>query len=519
MCNVLSSIVRFIRSIYEVVFDFLFSLYWERKKEMIPDLEAKHAFLSESAVTLAKKIRNRELKSEELVQAVIERIKQVNPIINAVVDNRYEQALAEARAVDSLLATGVTDLEKTKPFLGVPFTTKESQPVKGLSVTYGLWLWKNKRAEEDCEAVARLRNAGAIPLAVTNLPELLIWSEARNPVHGATKNPHHTGRTAGGSSGAEAALMATYSTVIGLSSDIAGSTRIPSFYCGMFGYNPTADVVNLKGIFSRNGQEPSSMLCFGFISKHMEDQAPLMKVIAGDKAHLLRLDREVDIKDIKVFFTSSINDIWMSSPNAELKDVMNRVILKLGQILPSENKPLPYYHKCFDNIINVWKHWMSKEPEDYFNMYTDGKGKPNMLWEMVKKFLGFSKHSLYLVMRLCGDQLLPAVNAEWAETLTQSLKDDLFSKLGDNGVLLLPSSPLPCPYHYYTYINPYNFGAFAVSNVLKCPAVQVPIGVNSKNIPVGIQVLAAPHNDAVCLTVAKYLEKEFGGAVMACKVK
>ncbi|RVE49890.1 hypothetical protein evm_005483 [Chilo suppressalis] len=476
MCKVILTVVRCIRVMYETVFEFFFSLYWERKKQVIPDLEAKHSFLSESAVTLAKKIRNRELKSEELVEAVIARIKQVNPIINAVVDDRYEQALAEARAVDSLIATGVTDVEKHKPFLGVPFTTKESQTVKGLSLTWGLISRKNKRADEDCESVARLKNAGAIPIAVTNLPELLIWSEGRNPLYGATKNPHHTGRTAGGSSGAEAALMATYSTVIGLSSDVGGSTRIPSFYCGMFGYHPTADIINLKGLFSRTGEEASSMFCFGFISKHVEDLAPLTRIIAGDKAIKLGLDREVDIKDIKVFFTSSINDCWMSPPKAEVKDVMNRVVLKLGEALPSENKPRPYYHKCFDNITNVWRHWMTKEPEDYFSMYTDGQGKPNMLWEIIKK-----------------------------------------SQLGDNGVLLLPSGPMPSPYHYYTYICPYNFAAFAVANVLKCPAVQVPIGVNSKKIPMGIQVLAAPHNDALCLAVAKYLEKEFGGAVMACK--
>ncbi|KAL4718509.1 hypothetical protein ACJJTC_002134, partial [Scirpophaga incertulas] len=218
MCQLFVEVMRFMRLAFENTCQFFFFVFYNCRKKPVPDLPAESAFLSESAVALANKIKCQELKSEDLVRAVIERIKQVNPILNAVVDERYEEALAEARKIDQDIKDQQNSQDLLlKPFLGVPFTTKETQSVKGMAFTWGLWCRRGKRADEDCAAVARLRQAGAIPVAATNLPELLIWSECCNPVYGATNNPHHTGRTSGGSSGGDAALTASYATVISLS--------------------------------------------------------------------------------------------------------------------------------------------------------------------------------------------------------------------------------------------------------------------------------------------------------------
>ncbi|CAH2092619.1 unnamed protein product [Euphydryas editha] len=165
----------YIRLFLDRVIDFFFSLYWDNKKAVIPDLEKKYDFLAQSATSLANKIKQKELKSEELVLALIERIRQVNPPLNAVVADRYEAALEEAREIDRKISEGITDDLSKKPFLGVPFTAKESQAIKGMPLTMGTWCRRNDRATEDSEAVVRLRAAGAIPLATTNLPELLIW--------------------------------------------------------------------------------------------------------------------------------------------------------------------------------------------------------------------------------------------------------------------------------------------------------------------------------------------------------
>ncbi|XP_028158194.1 fatty-acid amide hydrolase 2-like [Ostrinia furnacalis] len=518
MCRVIVVIIQFFRGIVDHVLEFIFGLYWDRQREPVPDLGRDHACLTESAVSLARRIKNGELKSEDLVRAAIERINQVNPILNAVVGERYEDALAEAREVDQRIAMGITDDFFEKPFLGVPFTTKESSAIKGLPLTYGLWSRRNQHASQDCEAVIRMRAAGAIPLAVTNLPELLIWNETRNPVYGTTNNPHHTGRSPGGSSGAEAALMASYATPISLSSDVAGSTRIPAFNCGLFGYHPTGESTNLRGLFDRTGYEPT-MFCLGFISKHVEDLAPLTRIVAGDKQKILNLDRQTNLKDVKIFYTESFGDWWMSPIRSDLRNSMNDVILNMEKKWPTQNSPKPFYHEGFNYATKLWQYWMEKEPEDYFSLYNNGNGKPFILFELIKKITGFSRHTLNLIIRLATLRFLPSVNSEWAEKLTRDLKKHVCDTLGDNGVLLLPSGPIPCPYHYIPYTGPYNFGYWAIVNVLKCPAVQVPLGTNSKGLPLGIQVMAAPGNDALCLAVAKYLEQEYGGAIMACKAK
>ncbi|KAJ2945422.1 hypothetical protein O0L34_g233 [Tuta absoluta] len=509
-----------LRILLDFLLDHLFSLYWDSKKEPVPDLEKKHDFLAESATALARRIRNKELKSEELVRALIDRIKQVNPILNAVAEERYLAALDEAKEVDKLIEAGLSDEEaRRKPFLGVPFTTKECQAVKGMRQTMGLWARRRYVATEDSEAVLRLKMAGAIPIATTNLPEILIWQETRNPVYGMTNNPHHTGRTPGGSSGGEAALTASYASTISLCSDVGGSTRMPAFFCGMFGYHPTAETINCRGVGQRKGGE-ESMFALGFISRSTEDLAPLMKVIAGDDVDKLKLDRNVNLKDINFYFTESADDQLVSPMNSELRRAMKRVITKISQDAASSDKsPKPYNHEGFRCMYKLWSHWMDKEPDNYLSMFNNYGAEAKWYLELPKKLIGLSHHCFFTVMRLIELQALPKPDPEWAEALSKSLKEDLFSKLGDNGVLLFPSCPHAAPYHYEPVVRPYNFSYWALVNTLKCPAVQVPLGVNSQGLPIGIQVVAAPHNDALCLTVAKYLEKEFGGAVFPCKIK
>ncbi|VVC95637.1 unnamed protein product [Leptidea sinapis] len=516
--SVCKTILAYFRLFFDKLIDFIFALYWDDKKEIIPDLDKEHAMLAESAVTLARKIKQKELKSEELVKAVIERIKLVNPIVNAITTARYEEALEDAREVDRQISQGLSEEQAKKPFLGVPFTTKESQAIKGMPMTLGTLTKKNEVAVEDSEAVVLMKKAGAIPLAATNLPELLIWQETRNPVYGMTLNPHHTGRSPGGSSGAEAALTATYATPISLCSDIGGSTRMPAFYCGMFGHHPTAGSTDTTGVLFRKGNDESSMFTLGFISKHVEDLAPLTKVIAGDKGKLMKLDSQRNIKDLKFYYLEGSDDCLICPLRSEMTQAMDRVIKNLKSKLNVE--VLPYRHEGFNNMYQLWAYWMSKEPEKYSKIATNGKGEADGWMELLKKMVGMSQYYLFSIMRFIEEKhITRLVDAKWAEEVTNSMKTDLRNKLGDNGVLLLPSAPQAAPYHYSCYLRPFNFGFFGIVNVLKCPATQVPLGTNGQGLPIGIQVLSTPYNDALCLEVAKYLEKEFSGSIMACKVK
>ncbi|XP_047521826.1 fatty-acid amide hydrolase 2-like [Pieris napi] len=500
----------------DMCIDFLFSLYWDGQRRTIPSLEKKHNLLKESAVTLAAKIRNKELKSRDLVAACIERIKIVNPYLNAITDERFEDALKDADEVDRMIEEGLSDEEfEKKPFLGVPFTAKESHGVLGMLHTLGVTARSGARATEDAECVRLLRNAGAIPVAVTNVPEINKWQETRNMLFGQTNNPYHTGRTVGGSSGGEAALCAALASPISLCSDIGGSTRMPAFFCGLYGLNPTPGHTSLKGSVLRTGLNPT-MASIGFVSKHLEDLAPLTQVVAAEKADLLDLDKKIDIKDVKYFYTECAKDLRVSPVCSELRKAMRRVIKRLSDECPSS--PTPYYHNGFNYMYSLWRHAMTKENERFASLLLDNAGEVHGLTELGKKLVGKSEFTAAAIIKVLDDQVLPPVNKEWGDKLAEELKKDLVNTLGTNGVLIFPSAPQPAPYHYSLYLRPFNFSYWGIFNVLHLPSIQIPLGLNAEGIPLGIQVVAGPRQEALCLTVAKHLQTMFGGYVPPCTI-
>lgn len=163
------------------------------------------------------------MKCVDIINKYIVRIKAVNPIINAVIECRYKEALEEAQWVDDLVKLLDGDEVWDKyPLLGVPISVKEPIGVKGLSHTAGDYHRKGMKASEDASVVRYLKEAGAIVLCVTNVPEWSMGWESENPVYGRTLNPYNNYRTTGGSSGGEAALISSGGSVVGIGSDMAG---------------------------------------------------------------------------------------------------------------------------------------------------------------------------------------------------------------------------------------------------------------------------------------------------------
>ena len=188
-----------------------------------------------SALELATAVATGEASSEEVVTAHIARIERVNGALGAVVVRRYDLALSEARLADERRAQGVP----VGPLHGVPVTIKDSQDVAGLPSTFGLPSRANDVAPHDDPYVAALRDAGAIVLGKTNVPQLLIYIESDNPLYGRTNNPWNLERTCGGSSGGEAAIIAAGGSPLGLGTDIGGSLRAPAAFCGIMSLKPT----------------------------------------------------------------------------------------------------------------------------------------------------------------------------------------------------------------------------------------------------------------------------------------
>src|SRR6266478_2740366 len=189
-----------------------------------------------SASELAQRIARRQLSSVEVVDAHLARIDEVNPALNALVRVLADEARAGAALADKKLAAG----EAVGPLHGVPFTVKENIDMVGLPTTWGVPALAQAVVPADAPVVERMRAAGAIPIGRTNLPDMALRVHTNSSLHGLTRNPWHPGRTAGGSSGGEAAALASGMSPIGLGNDIGGSLRNPANACGIASIRPSA---------------------------------------------------------------------------------------------------------------------------------------------------------------------------------------------------------------------------------------------------------------------------------------
>jgi len=189
-----------------------------------------------SARTIAGHIANGDLSSAKVVEHFITRLSAVNAKLNAVTVELAEGARKAAADVDRARSRG----EKLPPLAGLPVTIKECFDLVGTASTFGLSSRRNEIESKDDPYVAALRAAGAIPIAKTNLPQLMIFTETDNPLYGRTNNPWDLERSCGGSSGGEAAVIASGASPLGLGNDIGGSLRIPAAFCGIASIRPTA---------------------------------------------------------------------------------------------------------------------------------------------------------------------------------------------------------------------------------------------------------------------------------------
>jgi amidase len=231
------------------------------------------------AVALAEAIRSRKVSSRELLDLYLQRVAGINPSINAVVTLDAERAMEQAGAADDRTARR----ENLGPLHGLPITIKDAIEVAGLRSTGGATGLSDHLPEVDAPAVARLRQAGAVVFGKTNVP---VWSgdvQTFNDVFGTTNNPWDLSRTPGGSSGGAAAAVSAGLTSFEVGTDIGGSVRIPSSFCGVFGHKPSFGIVSQRGYLDRvgGGVINADINVFGPIARSAEDLDLLLSVLAG----------------------------------------------------------------------------------------------------------------------------------------------------------------------------------------------------------------------------------------------
>ncbi|XP_045535050.1 fatty-acid amide hydrolase 2-A [Papilio machaon] len=371
----------------------------------------RNRLLLRSAADLAQAIRKGKLTSGEVVGAFIERVKEVNPYLNAVVDERFEEALQEANTLDQRLHEarwGGADREllKDKPLYGLPFTVKESCSLAGEYRHYSSASESmvamcdvgrsGSRAASDGAAVRRVRGAGAVPLLVSATPELCLGWETTSLLHGRTNNPYDLHCTPGGSSGGESALLASAASPLSVSSDIAGSIRIPAAFCGLFGHKPTPGIIPIEGhIPTLTDEMYPKFLTVGPICRHAEDLPLMLSVMAGDRKHLLNLQQPVDLANIKVhYMTEASTSVALLPVEPHIRDLILRAAKHLQDNCGAtiSEKKFKALEDSVEMSISVF--FSMKDIPNLLHDPANPKRDKSLLVELVKSVFGMASRSL-----------------------------------------------------------------------------------------------------------------------------
>jgi Asp-tRNA(Asn)/Glu-tRNA(Gln) amidotransferase A subunit family amidase len=235
-----------------------------------------------SLLDLASLIRRRDLSPVEVVQTTLKQIERMNPSINAFMEVCAEEALVAARAAEGLLMKGLRAEEALPPLLGVPLSLKDCFDLAGHATRTGSLLREHEMAHQDSWAAARFQAAGAVIVGKTSTPEFLMNYETDNAYIGRTNNPWNLERTSGGSSGGEAAAIASFCSAGGIGSDGGGSIREPAHFCGICGLKPTPGRVPLTGHWPVSGHPTGFMGVGGPMARTAADVRALFEVLAGD---------------------------------------------------------------------------------------------------------------------------------------------------------------------------------------------------------------------------------------------
>lgn len=448
-----------------------------------------------SATKQAELIRSGQISSAELVRAHLDRIAAVNPAINAAVAVFAEQAMAEAHKADRSIAEG--------PLHGVPFSVKDSIELAGTVCTAGT-LGRAAAAPSTADAtlVRRLRAAGGIPIAKTNLPDLLFAFESDNLIFGRTNNPYDPARTSGGSSGGEAALIAACASPLGLGSDAAGSVRVPAAFCGIAGIKPTSGRLSRTGHMPPAGGWIEALWQIGPMARTVEDLSLAMSLLVGaDGADYTVVDAafthpaRLNIHTMRVAFYT---DNGFASPTPEVSRIIDRAAraLDAAGLVVTEDRPV-----C---LANAWD----------LEMKLLGADGGDSLWRYLEEIGSTEAHPL---LRGWLEKLDPyrtdivGLQRYWAEW--DRYRAGMFAFFQNYDAILCPVYTQPALAHGAS-VDDENFRGFSHTmawNLTGWPAAVVRCGESASGLPIAVQIVTHPWREDVALAIAAELERAFGG--------
>jgi amidase len=456
--------------------------------------------LALSGVAQGELIRDREISSAELVEAHLARIAEINPELNAVVEVLGESARDEARRGDDRRRTGAW----WGPLDGVPFSVKDSIEVAGTVCTAGTMGFQGaEKSARDATLVARLRRAGAIPIARTNLPDLLFAFESDNLFRGRTNNPYDLSKTAGGSSGGEAALIAACGSPFGLGSDAAGSVRLPAHFCGIASVKPTSGRLPRTGHVPPAGGWIEALWQIGPMARRVEDLCTMLPILLGTDGEdhtVIPMPFEDDQGGDQgggrriAFFTD--NGIAEAGPETVETVVRAARVLEGDGFLVEERRP-PGIERSYDLEMKL----IGADGGDGLRGYLKAIGScrtHQLLDGWIDKLEGYRTS-------------LSGFAEYWAQV--DSFRAGMCAFLNRYDAILSPVCANPALPHGRS-IEDGNFRGFSYTmtyNVTGWPAAVVRCGTTSTGLPIGVQIAAAPWREDIALAIAGRLEELCGG--------
>jgi fatty acid amide hydrolase 2 len=469
-----------------------------------------------SATALARLIRSGAVSSREVLEAHFARASVTEPRVHGIVAWRQTDAREAADAADARIAAASPD-EELPPLLGVPCTIKESIGVAGMPHTAGFQPVQGRKASVHAPAVQRLVDAGAIPVGVTNTSELCLWIEARNKVYGDSHNPYDLGRTVGGSSGGEGAVIGSGGVPFGLGSDLAGSIRVPAFCCGIFGHKPSVGVVPTTGHFPMDPGPGRRMMVIGPLARRAEDLLPLMEILNYDDPED-PWDREIPLGDpasvklagMRVVLPEGVGiTVGVSSELLETRERAAAALAAQGARIVRVNgfKLVKAQLIFIEALRAAWNDefvesigWEARRVRQLYRELrtADGPHTPAFV-------------NLAASVSLAGKIRRPLPPATFTRAIDR-LSAEVAEQIGD-GVMLLPPMPRPAPPHGWTTFRPWAMGTMVPANLFGWPATQIPMGIGEEGLPLGVQAMAPMDQDHRTIAVALELERAFGGWV------
>lgn len=448
------------------------------------------------ATELLKQIQSGERSAEGVVSEYLQRLETQHPRINAAVQVFRDQALTEARS------------PRPGPLSGLPISVKETFGLAGETVTAGSLRMPPIPHKQDATIVRRLREAGAIIIARSNLPEFAMTYESDNLRYGRTNNPLNPEYSPGGSSGGEAALVASGSTALGIGSDIGGSIRYPAHCCGVVGFKPHARAIPKEGTWPQLPGLIDTMLALGSLTRSVRDARLVYNVIADEPV--------AENGDAAALRLITAPNFRMNLQDNAVASALKRGISELKEAgLTAEEWDIPEVGSLVQDYISYIAYNLA---DPFFDLLTTAEGdKLSLATEGQRQLMRRPTVHKYVFNMLLAAPLIKP-NARKALEIEQRIliaREKYYEKLGTDGILLLPTSGALAMKHgkvAATVLRPGVPGVFTPTlliNILNLSAISLPswFDIDGKTglVP-GLMLATRPGNEAALLDAAALLE-------------